>query len=108
MYGLIWYIASRTILVHLWTMTDSHSIQFKLNLPVSLKSRLQLLAIENNRSLTGEIIARLEETILMSDDIGSDFSVESLETYVSDRVRNHEVIEDISRAIFDLQKAIRG
>jgi len=41
-------------------MSKEPVAQFKLNLPVALKERLEHAAIDNKRSVSAEIIARLE------------------------------------------------
>lgn len=48
-------------------MSKEPVAQFKLNLPVSLKERLEHAAIDNKRSLSAEIIARLSITFLDDD-----------------------------------------
>lgn len=48
-------------------MSKEPVAQFKLNLPVSLKERLEHAAIDNKRSLSAEIIARLSITFLDHD-----------------------------------------
>jgi Arc-like DNA binding domain len=55
-------IASRTFSVQLGTMTSEVRTQYKLMIPVELKQKLEQAAALNNRSLSGEVIARLEQT----------------------------------------------
>lgn len=44
-------------------MSDSSKIQFKLMLPSDLKQRLEVSAAEGRRSLSQEIVLRLEHTL---------------------------------------------
>lgn len=58
-------VASRTIFVHSLGMTDLNTVQFKLNLPSALKKELEIIARRSNRSLSAEIISRLEVSLDM-------------------------------------------
>lgn len=44
-------------------MTKESRVQYKFYIPADLKKELEHKAIENNRSLSGEIIQRLERTL---------------------------------------------
>ncbi|WP_455474997.1 Arc family DNA-binding protein [Bartonella sp. B30(2025)] len=44
-------------------MTKKDRVQFKFLIPVELKNQLEEFAEANHRSLTGEILARLEESV---------------------------------------------
>lgn len=45
--------------------------QFKLRIPPELKDRLDLMAEKNSRSLTSEILLRLETTVALDEIIGA-------------------------------------
>lgn len=56
-------LVSRTTLVHHIGMADETSpTQFKLRLPGLLKEQLEAAAAENGRSVTAEIVQRLEDS----------------------------------------------
>ncbi|WP_375608671.1 MULTISPECIES: Arc family DNA-binding protein [unclassified Bartonella] len=44
-------------------MTKKDRVQFKFLIPIELKNQLEELAEANHRSLTGEILARLEGSV---------------------------------------------
>ncbi|WP_375612370.1 MULTISPECIES: Arc family DNA-binding protein [unclassified Bartonella] len=44
-------------------MTKKDRVQFKFLIPIELKNQLEELAEANHRSLTGEILARLEDSV---------------------------------------------
>ncbi|WP_455480072.1 Arc family DNA-binding protein [Bartonella sp. B23] len=44
-------------------MTKKDRVQFKFLIPVELKNQLEEFAEANHRSLTGEILSRLEESV---------------------------------------------
>lgn len=73
-------IASRTFFVHLLTMSEPLKLQFKLMVPSGLKDQLEQAAHENRRSLSGEMIARLEASFtptkptLLLDDLAATFT----------------------------------
>lgn len=48
-------------------MSDDPRIQYKFMIPASMKQRLEDAAHENRRSLSAEIISRLETTLEMDD-----------------------------------------
>lgn len=49
-------------------MSESSMVQFKLNMPSSLKERLSAAALKSGRSLTSEAIARLEKALEADDE----------------------------------------
>ncbi len=55
-------LASRTFFVHPCTMSERDRVQFKFMIPADLKEALEQAAHEERRSLSAEIIARLEES----------------------------------------------
>jgi len=75
-------MASRTFFVHKLIMSKEPVVQFKLNLPADLKERLEHAAIDNKRSLSAEIIARLETTLTPPELISEETSalIKRLET----------------------------
>ncbi|KAB2680319.1 Arc family DNA-binding protein [Brucella pseudintermedia] len=56
-------IASRPIYGHKSHMTEKERVHFKIAIPVDLKQTLEHFAVENRRSLSAEIIARLEASL---------------------------------------------
>lgn len=44
-------------------MSENERVHFKIALPIELKKRLEHIAVENRRSLSAEIINRLEATL---------------------------------------------
>lgn len=56
-------IASRTFYGHEAAMSDNERVHFKIALPVGLKKQLEHEAVDNRRSLSAEIIARLEASL---------------------------------------------
>lgn len=54
-------------------MTQDATVPFKLNIPAGLKDRLSEAAARSGRSLTSEIITRLEASISISDEGGAGF-----------------------------------
>lgn len=66
---------------------ESH-ISFKLNLPTSLKDRLSDAAERSGRSLTAEIITRLQASLSLADDKGFDFTPEGIERMILEIVDN--------------------
>lgn len=51
------------VLRHSFLMTDDERIQYKFKLPAALKDTLEGAAAHNRRSLSAEIIARLQRTV---------------------------------------------
>ncbi|MBR9841441.1 MAG: Arc family DNA-binding protein [Rhodobacteraceae bacterium] len=49
-------------------MSESATVQFKLNMPVSLRERLDAACQSSGRSVTAEIISRLEKSFEKDDD----------------------------------------
>ncbi|MFN3312561.1 MAG: Arc family DNA-binding protein [Hyphomonas sp.] len=85
-------------------MEESASVQFKLNIPMALKDRLSEAAARSGRSLTSEIITRLEASISISDDGGLDFTLESLERFVVGVVKRET--QDLAARVSDLDADI--
>ena len=64
-------IASRPFYGHGVRMSENERVHFKIAIPVELKKKLEHIAVDNRRSLSAEIIRRLEESLLvesLSDD----------------------------------------
>lgn len=55
---------------------------YKMNLPTDLKTRLQEAADRSGRSLSSEIITRLQASVSLADDNGLDFTYEAFEKFV--------------------------
>lgn len=56
-------IASSTDFVQLGTMSQDERVQYKFMIPADLKKRLEDSAAEGRRSLSQEIVMRLEESV---------------------------------------------
>ncbi len=81
-------------------MAQEPSVHFKLNIPVALKDRLSAAADRSGRSLTSEIITRLEASISLADDNGLDFTYEAFEQMIRDVISGDLVdIEDRLREL---------
>lgn len=80
-------------------MNDSRVSQFKLNIPAVLKEQLSEAAAHSGRSLSSEIITRLEASISISDEGGIDFTLSGIEAFI------HQAIED---AVTDLEGRVRS
>lgn len=81
-------------------MTQESSVHFKINIPISLKERLTEAAQRSGRSLSSEIITRLEASISLADDTGLEFTSESIEKLITDMVLQQTLpIEDRIREI---------
>lgn len=79
---------------------------YKMNLPTDLKNRLQEAADRSGRSLSSEIITRLEASISMYDDGGLDFTLESFEQFIHEAVQ-HET-EDLRARLRELEYIATG
>lgn len=62
----MWSVAVKTHVVHSFGMPERTDPQFKLRLPAELKKRLEDAAARANRSLTAEIVSRLESSFAPS------------------------------------------
>lgn len=82
-------------------MEESAHVQFKLNIPAGLKDRLSEAAARSGRSLTSEIITRLEASISISDEGGLDFTLDSLERFVIGVVQGET--EALAQRVRDLE-----
>lgn len=51
-------------------MAENERVHFKIALPVDLKQRLEHAAVENRRSVSAEIISRVERSFLLDDPEG--------------------------------------
>lgn len=49
-------------------MTDEPTVPFKINMPATLRGRIGNVAAKNGRSVTAEIIARLEKSFAADDE----------------------------------------
>lgn len=79
---------------------------YKMNLPTNLKNRLQEAADRSGRSLSSEIITRLEASIEMTDDGGLDFTLSSFERYIREVVENS--VEDLRESVLTLERFAAG
>lgn len=82
-------------------MAQEPHISFKLNIPAGLKDRLSEAAARSGRSLTSEIITRLEASISISDEGGLDFTLDSLERFVVGVVQGET--EALAQRVRDLE-----
>lgn len=84
--------------------------QLKIRLPAELKSSIEMAAIRNRRSINAEVVARLEESVLMEgdDDIYEMTTEISKEKLIVDpegeyhRVYSVEDVHDAIEAAFKL------
>ena len=58
----MWSVAVKTHVVHYFGMKRSDP-QFKIRLPDAIKERLEALAAKEQRSVSAEIVARLQRTL---------------------------------------------
>ncbi|MBW7057953.1 Arc family DNA-binding protein [Paracoccus bogoriensis] len=82
-------------------MTQGATVPFKLNIPAGLKDRLSEAAARSGRSLTSEIITRLEASISISDEGGLAFTLDSLERFVIGVVQGET--EALAQRVRDLE-----
>ncbi|MCL4217738.1 MAG: Arc family DNA-binding protein [Candidatus Hydrogenedentes bacterium] len=85
-------------------MSEDPRIQYKFMIPASMKQRLEDAAHENRRSLSAEIISRLETTLEM------DAYVPKANAHPEEPPSLRELIErmnDLQRQIMDYTKNIR-
>ena len=90
-------------------MEESATVQFKINIPVALKDRLSEAADRSGRSLTSEIITRLQASLSLADDHGLDFTYESFEEMMLNIVISGT--SELEDKVHDLQvevAALRG
>lgn len=76
---------------------------YKMNLPTDLKDRLTAAAERSGRSLSSEIITRLEASVSMSDDGGIEFTLDSFEEFIRHavEVETHDLANRV-RALEDM------
>jgi len=66
-------------------MTSDTRVQYKFNVPLDLKEKLEAAASRNNRSLSGEVVARLEQTFTVHKRLGDlEDDTEATEETVND------------------------
>lgn len=82
-------------------MEESPTVQFKLNLPAVLKDALAAAAERNGRSLTAEIITRLEASVAISDQGGLDFTLDAFERFIAEAIDNE--LDEIRTKVRDLE-----
>lgn len=87
-------------------MNDSSVSQYKFNIPTDLKVRLQDAADRNGRSLSSEIITRLQASVMLSEEINIDFTEDAVLTYLGEVVK--EYTDPLERRIEELEQAMRG
>lgn len=59
------FVGVKDILWSLSSMSDEERVHFKIALPISLKQRLEHSSIENRRSLSAEMIHRLQDSLTL-------------------------------------------
>lgn len=87
-------------------MSQEPTIPFKINIPLGLKERLSNAATRSGRSLTSEIITRLEASISLADDHGLDFTYEAMERMILDLVASGT--EELEQRVRDLEAIASG
>ena len=87
-------------------MTQEPHTSFKLNIPLSLKDRLSEAAERSGRSLTSEIITRLQASLSLADDNGFDFTYEAMERMILDIVARGT--EELEGRVHTLEEIAKG
>jgi len=63
-------------------MSKESLTPYKMNLPSDLKDRLTEAAQRSGRSLSAEIITRLQASLSLADDAGLDFTAKGFEAFI--------------------------
>lgn len=87
-------------------MEESATVQFKLNIPVTLKDRLAAAAERSGRSLTAEINTRLQASLSLADDNGLEFTHASFEAFILELVERGT--EGLRNKVRDLDYIVTG
>ena len=75
-------------------MTSETRVQYKFMIPSELKELLEQAATSNNRSMSGELIARLEQTFSVGKRLGDlKQDTEAVNYHISDLVSRLEALE---------------
>ena len=69
-------------------------LHFRLRIPETLKFRISETAQENRRSMTAEIIARLEETFVQDDWLPSGLDHDSMIVQIEEEMSQHADLRD--------------
>jgi len=85
-------------------MSEKERVHFKIALPVDLKQRMEHEAVENRRSLSAEIIARLEQSFDIVK-IASD-EMRLRERFVKVIERQEDIMTKQSELLDDLLKEL--
>ena len=83
-------------------MATDIRVQYKFKIPFELKEKLEAAASKNNRSLSGEVIARLEQTFSIHKRLGDleDVAEEAEETS-NDLYRRVDTLESQMRELLN-------
>lgn len=73
-------------------MSDESTVPFKINMPATLRGRIGDVAVKNGRSVTAEIIARLEKSFAEDDEYDN-----ALEN-INDALARIEALEEMVRS----------
>jgi hypothetical protein len=84
-------IAASTLFVLIGSMEKDSRVQYKFNIPLELKEKLEAAASENNRSLSGEVVARLEQAFSVHKRLGD--LEDDTEANIGDLYRRVEELE---------------
>ena len=87
-------------------MTKDALSPYKMNLPTDLKGKLQKAADRSGRSLSSEIITRLEASVSISDEGGIEFTLDSFEQYISEAIG--DALDDYEQRIQALEAIAAG
>ena len=79
---------------------------YKMNLPTDLKNRLQEAADRSGRSLSSEIITRLQASVALSDDMGLEFTEDAILMLIGNVVSEHTA--PLEGRIEDLEAEVRA
>lgn len=99
-------VASRTFFDHTRAMSKDVVSPYKMNLPADLKNRLQEAAERSGRSLSSEIITRLQASLSLADDNGLDFTYKALERMILEIVANGT--EELEGRVSVLERFMAG
>lgn len=81
--------------------------QLKIRLPVELKTSIEMAALKNRRSINAEVVARLEESVLMEGDddlyeLTTEISKEKLMAAEDEKIYSVADFHDAVEAAFKL------
>lgn len=88
------------------SMSKDPVTPYKMNLPTALKERLTEAAERSGRSLSSEIITRLQASITLADEHDLDFTYESMERMIEQIVR--EQMNEFDARLYYVETRVAG